>query len=246
MIIAEYSKIAKCYDKNPVRLNQPKEKYIEELLKTQTGRINILDMACGTGNFIKAQQQYFKSSRLHWYGCDLSEEMLSIAKKKLKNVDLMIADAAKLPYSSNHFDYVSCNWAFQHFADKLSAIREIYRVLKPNGIFVMKNISPELMPLWWVFTLFPSSKKIDRRRFWSNKKLFTQFEKGGFKIEVKVEFSMNRRSFKEIYFDVKNRDISHLTMISESEYKSGLQKIKEKRNETFIDQFTKFEMIGRK
>lgn len=238
MKTAEYSKIAKRYDKNPVRHNQPKEKHIEELLNINKGIINILDLACGTGNYLKAQQQYFKSSRIHWFGCDLSTAMLKFAEKKLKGVNLKIADAAYLPYPSNFFDLVSCNWAFQHFTDKNSAVREIYRVLKPKGIFIMKNISPELMPKWWIYNLFPSTKKIDKERFWSNKKLFTQFEKAGFEVVLNINFTMKRRSYEEIYFDVKNRDTSHLTMISEAEYKSGLQKIKSSKKNTFIDLFT--------
>ena len=80
MRIAKYSQIAKHYDKNPVRHNQPKEKQIDEFLHRQKGRIYILDLACGTGNFLKAQQQYFKSPKINWFGCDLSKEMLKIAK----------------------------------------------------------------------------------------------------------------------------------------------------------------------
>jgi len=246
MKLTEYSKIAKRYDKNPIRHNQPKEKRIGEILRNRKGIINILDLACGTGNFLKAQQGYFKNPRLYWHGCDLSEEMFNIAKRKVKNVDLKKADAAKLPYPANYFDMISCNWAFQHFADKTKSIKEIYRILKPNGIFIFKNISPEMMPLWWVYALFLSTRQIDRERFWSNKKLYSQFEKIGFQVEIKVEFSMKKKSYEEIYFDVKNRDTSHLTMISENEYKAGLKKIKEMRKEKFVDQFAFIELIGRK
>ena len=243
---AEYSKIAKRYDKNPIRHNQPKEKHIEELLKFRRGRIDILDLACGTGNFLKAQEQYFKNPRLHWHGCDLSEEMLKIAKRKVKNVDLKKADAAKLPYPANYFDLITCHWAFQHFANKSKAVKEIYRTLKQNGTLIMRNISPEMMPLWWVYTLFPSTRQIDRERFWSNKKLYSQFEKIGFHVGIKIEFSMKRKSYEEIYFDAKNRDTSHLTMISETEYQNGLKKIKEMWEEKFVDQFAIIELIGRK
>jgi ubiquinone/menaquinone biosynthesis C-methylase UbiE len=243
---AEYSKIANRYDKNPIRHNQPKEKHIEELLKLNKGKISILDLACGTGNYLKAQQQYFKSPKLHWYGCDLSEGMLKIAKKKVRNVDLKIADAAKLPYPENHFDLIACNWAFQHFANKSKAVLEIHRTLKTNGILVMKNISPEMMPMWWVYTFFASSKKIDKERFWNNKKLFLEFEKIGFKVELKIDFMMKRKPLKEIYFDVKNRDTSHLTMISETEYQTGMKKIKKMRKKDYLDQFTYLEFVGRK
>ena len=246
MILAEYSKIAKRYDKNPIRHNQPKEKRIEELLKFHKGIIKILDLACGTGNFLKAQQEYFKNPRLHWYGCDLSEEMLKIAMKKVKNVDLTKANAAKLPYPANCFDMLSCNFAFQHFANKTKAVKEIYRTLKPNGILIMKNISPEMMPMWWIYTFFPSTIQIDRERFWSNKKLHSQFEKIGFQVEIKVEFSMKRKSYEEVYFDVKNRDISHLNIISETEYQTGLKKIQEKRKEKFVNQFALIELVARK
>lgn len=246
MKLAEYSKIAKRYDKNPIRHNQPKEKRIGEILRNRKGIINILDLACGTGNFLKAQQEYFNNPRLHWHGCDLSEEMLKIAKRKVINVDLKKADAVKLPYPANYFDMISCNWAFQHFTNKTKAVKEIYRTLKPGGILIMKNISPEMMPLWWIYTLFPSTKQIDRERFWSNKKLYSQFEKIGFQVEIKVEFSMKNKSYEEIYFDVKNRDTSHLTMISETEYQVGLKRIKEMSKEKFVYQFAIIELIGRK
>ena len=110
----------------------------------------------------------------------------------------------------------------------------------------MKNISIEMMPLWWMYTFFPSTQKIDRERFWSNKKLYKQFEKIGFDVEIKVTLSMKKQLFEGIYNEAKNRDSSQLTLIGEKEYQIGLKKIKELRKEKYFGQFALLKLIGRK
>jgi ubiquinone/menaquinone biosynthesis C-methylase UbiE len=246
MKLTDYSKIAPRYDKNPIRHSQPREKFIDNILKSSTSAIYVLDLACGTGNYILAQQNYYKQKRIHWYGCDLSEDMLNIAKDKVKNTRFQNANAEMLPYQSNQFDLITCNWAFHHFVYKNKAVREIYRVLKRNGAVILKNISPELMPLWWIYGLFPSTKQNDKNRYWSNKKLFSKFEENGFEVEEKITVTMKRQSFDEMFKEAKNRDSSQLTLIGEDEYKRGLKRITEMKNQECMTQFAFLELIGTK
>lgn len=95
-----------------------------------------LDLGCGTGEMMRLILQKNKDKSL--YGIDLSEKMLEVAKEKLGNhVNLILSDSEQLPFSDSFFDVVYCNDSFHHYPAPDKVLSEVYRVLKPNGIFVM-------------------------------------------------------------------------------------------------------------
>lgn len=95
-----------------------------------------LDLGCGTGEMMRLILQQNKDKSL--YGIDLSEKMLEVAKEKLGNhVNLILSDSEQLPFSDSFFDVVYCNDPFHHYPAPDKVLSEVYRVLKPNGIFVM-------------------------------------------------------------------------------------------------------------
>lgn len=119
---------------------------VEKFLQGRKGRV--LDVGCGSGrNFVKLNE-------LKWFGIDFSEKMLShakiAAKNKGVNARLKKADSATIPYPDSFFDCVIC-YAVLHCIDsaekRKKTIKEIYRVLKPNGtalISVWSRNSPRL------------------------------------------------------------------------------------------------------
>lgn len=95
-----------------------------------------LDLGCGTGEMMRLILQQNKDKSL--YVIDLSEKMLEVAKEKLGNhVNLILSDSEQLPFSDSFFDVVYCNDSFHHYPAPDKVLSEVYRVLKPNGIFVM-------------------------------------------------------------------------------------------------------------
>ena len=205
----DYSVIAKVYDKNPIRFQYDPEPHIGRLLSSTNQAISILDVACGTGNFLPAQTEYFPDKRIQWHGCDLSPDMLSMAKAKLtKAIELTTADASYLPYPDGQFDFVSCNFAFHHFQDKVSCISEFHRILKPGGVFQMKNICPEAMPLSWVYHYFKGTRKMDSQRFWSNDHLRKAFAKSRFSVELTTTITEKAFPLTSLLEEARNRDMS--------------------------------------
>lgn len=109
----------------------------------------ILDLCCGTGDFAVTL------ARLAGYepeiiGVDYSQPMLAVAGRKLKsitrkNISFIHADAAKLPFEDNHFDCVGISFAFRNLTYKnpmrSNYMKEIFRVLKPGGRFVIVESS---------------------------------------------------------------------------------------------------------
>ncbi|WP_228343195.1 bifunctional demethylmenaquinone methyltransferase/2-methoxy-6-polyprenyl-1,4-benzoquinol methylase UbiE [Candidatus Methylacidiphilum fumarolicum] len=102
---------------------------------------SLLDLATGSGDLLLA---ILKNSPtiLRYYGVDISQEMLALAKEKgLDN--LLIADASSLPFVESSFDVVTIAFGLRNFQDRMLALREIFRVLRPGGtLYVLEFSKP--------------------------------------------------------------------------------------------------------
>jgi SAM-dependent methyltransferase len=77
-------------------------------------------------------------------GIDISSEMLDVArdnsrKAGLENISFQESSAEDLPYPDQSFDVVLSSGAFNLVPDKTKALREVFRVLKPEGRFMMAD-----------------------------------------------------------------------------------------------------------
>ncbi len=219
----DYSDIAPVYDANPIRSHWDVEPEIGKALSNYTDRIHVLDLACGTGNFLIAQRAAFPDARIAWFDCDLSADMLARAQHKLPSAALIRADACALPYADDFFQVIVCNFAFHHFREKTRSLREIARVLAPGGVFILNNICPERMPRWWVYRYFPAARRIDRGRFWRNHRLVRALERLGFGVMINATITGKRFNPKDLEAEAANRDMSQLNVVSGARYQRGLR-----------------------
>ena len=109
-------------------------------------RAKILDLACGTGDYINELHRRFPDGEIT--GADFTPEMLNIAEKKLSGipgVELVAADAQNLSTFQNaSFDIVSCAFGFRNFPDKGAALKEAARVVKSGGeLIVLEFFRPD-------------------------------------------------------------------------------------------------------
>ena len=100
----------------------------------------VLDLGCGTGRHTRI----LKRRGAKVWGIDLSPKMLEIAKSEIKGVDFKVGSVYKLPYKSNFFDVIVAGLVIGYFKNLDKAFKEIYRVLKKNGIFVFSLTNPLL------------------------------------------------------------------------------------------------------
>src|SRR5687768_5374193 len=99
---------------------------------------DVLELCCGTGRLTRhLREKLLSTSRL--VASDLSPDMLSIAKKKLENLESewRIIDAQALPFKDESFDLVVCYFGYMLVPDKQKAFAEGYRVLRKDGKQVM-------------------------------------------------------------------------------------------------------------
>lgn len=98
---------------------------------------NLLDIGCGTAYLI---DMLSKEKNAEYVGLDLSSEMLKQANSKnIKNATFVEGKADELPFEDNTFDIVTCSQSFHHYPDTDKAMKEVYRVLKPNGIYIISD-----------------------------------------------------------------------------------------------------------
>ena len=72
--------------------------------------------------------------------------MLEVARKASSDISRQIkwqrGDARSIPFPDSIFDIVFCQQGLQFFSDRSAALREVYRVLGPNGRFALSAMRP--------------------------------------------------------------------------------------------------------
>ncbi len=111
-----------------------------------------LDVGCGTGTLAYLVKSRHPKAVV--VGADPDPVVLEVATKKVSRKNLSVeftkAVAEKLPFHSNEFDVVTSSLAFHHMPleVKKQALREIRRVLKPSGMFLLVDIGKPKNNLW--------------------------------------------------------------------------------------------------
>lgn len=132
-VLHTYDRLAGEYDRRwRTYLGQTLDRAIT--LMDGGAELRILEIACGTGEFIRKVLEKFPAATVA--GVDGSMQMLTQASAKFsKNprVSLHHATVQALPFQKATFDWViSCN-SLHCFPDAQKAIQEIARVLRPGG-----------------------------------------------------------------------------------------------------------------
>ncbi|MCS7125449.1 MAG: class I SAM-dependent methyltransferase [Aigarchaeota archaeon] len=117
----------------------------------------ILDAGCGTGLIT-----------IHMHppvvGVDLNLWNLRRLQSRLRDKELIQADLEHLPFRDNCVSIVSCTEVLEHLPSPEKAIREFYRVLKDEGVFI--GTVPSIHPVWrfrrYLLTTCPVSEPFHR------------------------------------------------------------------------------------
>lgn len=95
--------------------------------------ISVLDVACGTGDFLRACEQL----GAHVSGVDLSGKAINACVDSLPMGDFYECSAESLPFNDDCFDVITCLGSLEHFVAPEIALKEMVRVAKPGASFVI-------------------------------------------------------------------------------------------------------------
>lgn len=118
-------------------------KKVVEIVKQQRPK-TVLDIATGTGDLAI---NLAETSAEKIVGLDISPGMLSVGKEKVKakqldnRIDMIIGDSENMPFEDNTFDAITVAFGVRNFETLENGLKDILRVLKPGGTFVILETS---------------------------------------------------------------------------------------------------------
>ena len=106
----------------------------------------LLDLGCGPGTITAGLAR--RVGRV--VGLDASAEMVEAARNHaadcgIDNADFKVGSAYDLPFDDDSLDVVYAHQVFQHLSQPVEALREVRRVLKPQGIVALRDSDYETM-----------------------------------------------------------------------------------------------------
>jgi ABC-2 type transport system ATP-binding protein len=132
-----WSRYACGYDKGVEYIvGKELQKIITKKLSNEQNLGEVIEFGCGTGYFTKILA---KNSR-HIIASDLSDEMLEVAKsklKKFKNITVKKADCEDASFKSEKFDTVVLINVIHFIRNSFKSLQESYRILKNNGLLLL-------------------------------------------------------------------------------------------------------------
>ena len=144
---------------------------LKRALKTAGRPARILDGGCGTGINLTELDRFGRAC-----GCDLAAEALSFCRQR-GLTRLARADVRRLPFRGESFDLVTLFDVLYHkeIPDDIAVMREIRRVLKEGGLFLMTDSALEILR-------GPHDEAMQGLRRYNKKMLRAKLEEAGFEI----------------------------------------------------------------
>jgi ubiquinone/menaquinone biosynthesis C-methylase UbiE len=113
---------------------------LHALLPPLDGR-HVLDAGCGTGR----TSAHLADAGAEVVGFDASPEMLHRARERVPTASFLLADLAEpLPFDDQSFDVIVASLVIHYLEDWVSPLRELRRVLRPGGAFVLSTHHPAM------------------------------------------------------------------------------------------------------
>jgi ubiquinone/menaquinone biosynthesis C-methylase UbiE len=136
-------------------------------LKRHNPSGTLADLGCGPGYLLQLIAK--EIPRLDLIGVDISEEMLRKAATNLSTLgrdntaQFKQGDIQKLPLEDDSVDFVVSTLSLHHWSDPKSAFKEIHRVLRHEGQFLLFDLRRD--PQRWFLWLTSFAQKVMLRAF---------------------------------------------------------------------------------
>ena len=175
----------------------------------------VLDIATGTGDFAILAAQMLKPQRL--VGADISEGMMAVGAEKVKAAGLQDVisfakeDCLNLSYADGTFDAVTAAFGIRNFADLDKGLREMCRVLRPDGhLSIVELTTPVTFPMKQLFRLYSHTVlPIYGRLISKDKSAYTYltrtieaFPQGERMMEILKKAGFKEAAFKRLTFGI--------------------------------------------
>jgi ubiquinone/menaquinone biosynthesis C-methylase UbiE len=205
------------------------QRYMETFARRLPGRrpLTVIDLGSGTGRFTPALAEAFGGPA---YGVEPAAAMRRTAEAGASHprVRYLAGEAAAIPLPDRSADLVLMFLSFHHVPDRVAAAREIHRVLKPGGRFILRSTFRERVPDHWWRGFFPRSQAVEEAMFPSEAEASALFEAAGFEtVEVAHEEIPFEGDIGKAVAQLKLRAVSTFEHMTAEELDEGFARIDE-------------------
>jgi len=214
------------YDK--VRVGHPE--VIKEILRRfpLPDRGDIADVGCGTGNETALLTKHAGDQPI--WGIDRKLDMLENARKKIPQLQIVEANMEEhIPLPDNKFSYIFSSFTYHHMKSPKAFFSEVYRLLEPDGRFVLLGATLEQALSKPLAKYFPQIIEKEKERYLPKNDLISTFQEAGFASVETYEIPFENRVINEDYLtkvSSKERN-SALTFLTHKQHMQGLKQIRE-------------------
>lgn len=125
-----------------------------------------IDLGCGPGHLVLQLARLAPGTR--WTGVDLSQEMLALAGERASRAGLgersafKQGDAQAIPFPDASLDIVVSSLSLHHWSDPVAVLKEITRVLRPGGAYLIFDLRRDLPLPSYVLLWFATNVVVPR------------------------------------------------------------------------------------
>jgi len=116
------------------------ERHVRSLRHDITEPLTIVDVGCGTGASVVDLKKLF-GREVDVIGVDVVKMQIELAEQKLResavHAEVQLYDGEHLPFENRSVDVIYSSDVLGHVKDVRAWLREIHRVLKPDGVIAM-------------------------------------------------------------------------------------------------------------
>ena len=126
-----------------------REKHSKKIIEKAEGLLNLIDIksdqkyleiGCGSGAVARYVSKKYK---LNVTGTDIDKDQVLLSRRDsthIKSITFLEADATNLPFKDKSFDIVLSINVLHHISNWMDALKEINRVLRSNGYFILVDL----------------------------------------------------------------------------------------------------------
>lgn len=137
----------------------------------------VLDVGCGTGLF----GQLASETGFDVWGQEISQGMADEAKKRLDSSHVIVGELSEFSFEKE-FDAVTLWHVFEHMPDPETALGQIHRILKDDGVLILEVPSAKSLSLRLFRSSYTGLLVPEHLFFWSENSLRRILERQGFVI----------------------------------------------------------------
>jgi ubiquinone/menaquinone biosynthesis C-methylase UbiE len=186
-----------------------------------------IDLGCGTGRFTQPVAEQLGLSVI---GIDPSLKMLREATRNAKSsrVAYRQGSAESIPLEANSVALIFMSNAIHHLKSLDDALREMLRVLQPDGIVFIRNYSLENLKSLHYLQFFPEAMQLSREMIWPRRRLLETLTATKFTLLTQGTLHQEASPDYEAYIrKIKSRVYSDLTLISDEAFYHGIARMTE-------------------